>query len=139
MAQMCRCGHPKTRHRGQYGEPYSGPCRNCSCGSFNKAGVVARLAITIALVLMLAGFAPAIAAEAEEAAPAPAARIRPLVRPFVDVPVVCAVEFPAIDPCGPYLVLTCWDEEGTVVYRMERWHEGDECRFIPPQPPRPDR
>lgn len=35
---MTCCEHRKTDHRGQFGEPHSGPCRKCDCKGPSYAG-----------------------------------------------------------------------------------------------------
>lgn len=36
---FCLCAHAKSRHRGMFGEPNKGPCRECECRSLITAEV----------------------------------------------------------------------------------------------------
>jgi hypothetical protein len=38
MVTTCTCTHARTRHRQQYGEPHTGPCRLCDCPKFTSPG-----------------------------------------------------------------------------------------------------
>ena len=41
---VCKCSHAKSRHRQQYGEPFTGACRDCNCpAESNRAKELKRM------------------------------------------------------------------------------------------------